>query len=96
VPVARNPGDAAAAIGRSRSGIRGGGIDGVDARQNDRVVIIVELPRIKIRAGEAVVLRSMMALASMVEFIVSNSPNTAPAFVLSRSQFSNTIDMTGA
>ena len=51
-----------ASVGRRRLEIGGGGVDGVMPGQHDWIVIVVELVREEVCAGEAVVLRSVMAV----------------------------------
>ena len=52
----------AAAVGRARHAIGGAGVDAEVPGEHDRPVVVVELVREEERAGEAVVLRAVVAV----------------------------------
>jgi hypothetical protein len=62
VPVAGDPVDAAGVVRAAGHRIGGVGVDRLEPGEHDRVVVVEELAREEERPGEAVVLRSVMAV----------------------------------
>ena len=77
MPVARDLVDSAVVSGAAGAGIGGIGVDGAEARQHDRPVIVIELVGEEERAGKAVILRTVVAVV-----LVSRDGVAAKAVVL--------------
>src|SRR6476646_8483514 len=62
MPVARDVGETAAAVGGAGPVVSGAGVEACEAAQLDRPMIVIELPGEEKRAGEAVIFRAMVSV----------------------------------
>ena len=78
MPVARYSGEPAVVVRRRREGIGRVLVDRVQAGEQDRIVVVVELPGEEEGAGEAVVLRAVMSVVLVGRDGVAPEAGVAP------------------